>query len=97
MDIPPTFVAELTKIYYNRMRIIILNNGIVFVTDIRDRSKWTKAFLEYRENTVLEDLGEDYVMDKVIHRMKEEGMDKFEMIKMLSTITGRMVDIDSYC
>lgn len=91
------FLAEITNLYYHRLRVSIINNNITFITDVRNRGIWEKEFLKHRENTVMEDLGEGYVMDKVIQRMKDKGMDEEQMSKMLYSITGRMIHIDNYC
>lgn len=57
---------ELYRLYYNRLHITILRNGIEFRADVRDRSIWMQEMAKWHETTIMV---EEDVTDELINKM----------------------------
>jgi len=81
-------VNDLSRIYYNRLKIKIARNGLTFIEDVRDRARWTKNLLSAGETATLEEIPADAVYDKMQELMYMHNLDKFEQRKLVFDLFG---------
>jgi hypothetical protein len=81
---------QLKYIYYNRLHITILRNGITFYADIRDRAYWHSEMLRWGETTVMvEDDITSTTLNKMITLMNEFKWTSQQANGFMYTLTGQ--------
>lgn len=89
--------ATLTNIYYKRLRIHIVRNGLTFIEDVRDRQQWTRELLRKGETTVMEVLPEETVVGKMRNAMYEAGLDMVDQRKFIYDLFDGQVNWEKLC
>lgn len=88
-------LQTLYKMYYNRLKINIVRNGLTFMEDIRDRQRWTAELYRTRETAVMEEIPEEIAIDNMVGYMKENGYESDMMYFTLLNITGKRWSFDN--
>lgn len=79
----------LTNLYFRRLKIHVVTNGLTFLEDVRDRIKWAKEMYKRREITVMEELPDHEAIEKMKHIMDVEGVPIHEQKQLFKDITGK--------
>lgn len=82
---------HLTNLYFRRLKIHVVTNGLTFFEDVRDRIKWTKEMYKRREITVMEEIPDHEAIEKMKHIMDVEGVPFNEQKQLFKEITGKDV------
>lgn len=80
--------TTITNLYFNRLKIHVVRNGLTFIEDIRDRDQWTREMLRMSETTVMEILPESHVVGKMQQIMFENGMDMSDQNRFIFDLFG---------
>lgn len=75
--------TTLTNMFFKRLKIHVIRNGLTFIEDVRDRDVWTREMFRKGETAVMEILPEDTVTGSMRTLMYERGMDKFDQRKYI--------------
>lgn len=82
-------VGELSRIFYKRLKVTIGRSGLTMMQDVRDRDKWIRELSAWGETSVLEELDEDTVYQKMIDFMDECKWTDREKEIRFKEVTGK--------
>lgn len=80
--------GEVTNLFYNRLHIE-LYNGLTWTTDIRNYKNWLNVFMKNGVNSIMTELHEEDMYEKMIERMVEYELTYDEINRILYGITGK--------
>lgn len=87
--------SEIKNLFYNRLQITIVRNGLTFKEDLRDRQSWHNCMLKNHETSVMTELDIDHAFIKLLtDRMLGFGWSLSMIKQTLSDLTNKRVYFD---
>jgi hypothetical protein len=83
-------IAELQKMYFHRLRIEILSSGLTFTEDLRDWKEWMKECNDKRINTVMVEIDDGEVVEKIRGVLVERGHSDHDIARIMEQVKGRV-------
>lgn len=80
--------ADVRKIYFKRLHILIARSGLEWVTDLRDRRSWQRAFDRERETAVMSEIPPEAVYEDMICFMVKNKCSLLDISDILNRIMG---------